>query len=193
MKNYNLFITFSLVLNIFFNSHTFAATKTSKNHREKHHHSHGSATLSIAFDQVEPKNNEQTRFVGQVEFKSSAHDVLGFEHTPQSEAQKNIFKKTFNEFENQIEEMIQFDKILNCHFKKILIEQKFEGPSKSHTKHSDWVAQYSISCEKSPLSSKIIFNFTRFKNLQDIDVTVLIDQLQKSIEIKKEPLTLELK
>ncbi len=148
-------------------------------HREHQAHSHGSGSLSIAFE----KNS------GKIEFKIAAESILGFEHNAKSEADKKILAANMQIFETEINKMIIFDTSLNCQFTKEQLAQQSEADSH----HSDWIAQYSIHCDRSPLKTKLLIDFTRYKKIRDLDITLLVEDLQKNAEYKGTPLNIELK
>lgn len=161
---------------------TYANSKKHE-HREHEAHSHGSGMMSLAFD---GKN-------GKIEFKSSAESILGFEYLPKKETDKKILKEATDYFENNSKQLIQLDPSLNCQFTKESIGQVPEENEKKITKHSDWSARWSVTCDKPLSGSKITFDFTKFKNLKDLDVTILADSIQKSVEYKGKVLSVELK
>ncbi|MCE3010891.1 MAG: DUF2796 domain-containing protein [Proteobacteria bacterium] len=149
-----------------------------KGHKHHHHaHEHGAAELALAFEGLN----------GKVSFKAAAEGVLGFEHAPKSEKHKKIHDSAIAAFENDIGKMIQMDPALGCVFKKEKIEQVIDGT------HSDFVADLSVNCRKSVDGSKVTFDFTQFKGLKDIEVTILSGGLQKSVEVKRKPVSVELK
>lgn len=154
-------------------------------HQEHAAHVHGGGKLAIAFD----------KSVGKIEFKSSAESILGFEHKAKTaKDKKNVAEKTTS-FEKEISKMIQFDPTLNCQFKKEMIGQVPEGNDKDEKgsgEHSDWVANYTVTCVQAPIGTKITIDFTQFKALKDLDVTILIDALQKSAEFKGQPIVIDL-
>jgi hypothetical protein len=148
-------------------------------HREHGAHVHGSAELSIAFDGLQ----------GKIEFKSPSDSFVGFEHKAKSAADKKTRDKAFKKFETNISEIISFDKSLTCQITKDKIEIFAESDT-----HSDTSASFTAKCEKSPLGTKITFNFQKFfPQLKDIDAQILIDSLQKSAEIKTNGTSIELK
>lgn len=147
-------------------------------HREHQAHSHGSGNLSIAFE----KNS------GKIEFKITAESILGFEHLAKSEADKKTLATNLQIFEAEIGKMIIFDASLNCRYSKEQLAQ--QGEADSH--HSDWIAQYSIHCDRSPLKTKLLIDFTRYKKIRDLDITLLVEDLQKNAEYKGTPLNIEL-
>lgn len=154
--------------------------------KEKHSHGahvHGVAKLAVAFDELK----------GKVEFKGAAEGVLGFEYAPKTEKDKKAVADVTKYFEEEISQMVQLDASLGCQFTKEQIGQVPEAGEKTITKHSEWVANYTVVCKKSPLGTKITFDFTQITHLNDLDITVLVGNLQKSEEFKKKPVTIELK
>lgn len=148
-------------------------------HREHGAHQHGSAEVSLAFDGAQ----------GKFEFKSPSDSIVGFEHAAKSAQDIKTRDEAFKKFESQIGDMVSFDKSLNCQFKKEKLEMLAES-----AKHSDTQASFNITCAKSPEGSKVIFNFQKhFPNLKDVDVQVLTEKVQKSIEAKSNGTILELK
>jgi type III secretory pathway component EscV len=175
---------------LFASSTSYAVKKKTSRHHEAH--VHGAATLNIAFDQ----------FQGKIEFKAASEGILGFEHKIKSEKDKIKFNSILTKFESDIGKMIKFEDSLGCVFSKEKIEmnseqEKPEEKNKDHQahqgEHSDFVANYSVVCKKAPKGTNLIFDFSYFKDLNDLDVTLLIDELQKSVEIKHKPVTVELK
>ena len=147
-------------------------------HREHEAHSHGSANLAIAFE----KN------AGKIEFKAAAFGVLGFEAMANNEIQKKILQGAQTEFEKKISSWISLAPELKCQFKKIKIDQVAEKATNAREErgnsHSDFVASFDIQCSKSPKGTVLGLNFTELKGLHDIDVTILVDDVQKSVELK---------
>jgi hypothetical protein len=178
-----------------------AFAKKNHEHRQHEAHVHGSATLNIAFDQLN----------GKIEFKAASAGVLGFEHSAKSDKDKKTLNDAVAKFETDISKMIQFDSKFGCTFSKEKIEMAKE-PEEEHAKevaaekksvklhkadkhegeHSDFIANYNVTCLKSIAGSKLTVDFTTFKNIKDLDVTVLADTLQKSFEVKTKPVTIEL-
>ena len=174
-------------------------------HRQHEAHVHGAATLNIAFDQM----------VGKIEFKAASEGVLGFEHVAKSDKDKKTLNDAIAKFEVDISKMVQLDSSLNCTFTKEKIEmakesetehakevaaekkseQKADKKHKAHKvegEHSDFIANFNVTCKKPIVGSKLTVDFTAFKNIKDLDVTVLADSLQKSFEVKVKPVTIEL-
>lgn len=155
-------------------SYTFASE-----HRQHSAHAHGLGTLGIAFEGSK----------GNVEFKIPGESIFGFEHEAKSSKDKKQKSDALAKLENKISEMLVFDPALNCKITKNKIEIIAESD-----KHSNIMAMYSVVCSKSPLGTEIIFNFQKqFPKIKDLDVQVIIDNLQKSIEVKKNDTKLFLK
>lgn len=181
----------SLVLGLVLASTVVYAGKK-KEHRHHEAHVHGGATLSIAFDQLK----------GKVEFKAASEGVLGFEHEAKSEKDKKKLSDAIAKFEASIGSMIRFDESTGCVFTKEKIEmvaekEDHDAKEKDHDEHkgehSDFVAQFGVDCKKEVKGTKVTFDFTSFKGLKDLDVTLLVGDLQKSVEVKRKPVTIELK
>lgn len=148
-------------------------------HREHGAHVHGAATLGIAFDDI----------IGKIEFRSPADSIYGFEHKAKTEKQKQQQASGLKTLETRISEMVIFDIALSCVWKKEKIEVITEGRN-----HSDVQAIWSVTCAKSPVGSKIIFNVQKYlPKVQDLDVEALVGGVQASTEAKKNGTVLELK
>lgn len=173
----------------------FTALILQAKENEAHHHDHGShvhgaATVNIAFDGL----------IGRIEFKAAANGVVGFEHEAISKKDKATLVEVDDKFIAGRKEIFKFDPSLECAIEKVTIGLSVEnksttnkGKTKVSPEHGDYTANYNVICKKSPLGSKLILDFTQFKSLKDIDATLLIGDLQKSIEIKNKPVTVELK
>jgi hypothetical protein len=163
---------------------TLANNETHSGHKA---HVHGAATLSIAFDHLQ----------GKIEFNGAAASLIGFEHEAKSEKEKQKLNEVILIFESNIGKMINIDSSLGCSFKKekiaILSDFKSKEGDTRQAVHSDLSAVFNVICQKSILTNKLLFDFTIFPQLKDIDVTLLIGDLQKSIEIKGKPVSIELK
>jgi hypothetical protein len=164
-----------LVLNT---SYLFAGPIQSKHH-EHGAHSHGSAKLDIAFDDK----------VGKIEFKGSAFGIVGFEHSAKSITDKKILENSIFKFESEISKLVSFDSSLKCLFNKVRIEII---PDSDGDNHSDFAASFQVNCVNSPMGSQLKIDFSIFKNIKDLDITVLVGELQKSAEFKGKPVTLDL-
>lgn len=155
------------------------SAKEKHEHREHGAHAHGAGTLGIAFEAVK----------GIVEFKIPSESIMGFEHAAKSEKDKKKKESALTKLENKFSEMLVFDSSLNCKFAKDKIEVVAESD-----KHSEVLAVFSVNCDKSPIGSDLTFNFQGpFPKIKDLDVQVIFDNLQKSIEVEKNGTKLMLK
>jgi hypothetical protein len=160
-----------------------AKPRKKHDHREHSAHVHGAASLAIAFEDTH----------GRVEFKGAAESILGFEHQPHNDKDKKAVAEAAAHFEKEIEKLVQLDSKLGCQWAKELIGQVPEKGEEGSGKHSDWAANFTVVCTKSPLGTRLTVDFSSFKQLKDLDVTVLVGTVQKSAEFKGKPITLELK
>lgn len=152
-------------------------------HREHGAHVHGAGNLAIAFDDTK----------GKIEFKCAAEGILGFEHKPKNKKDEKAVADAVAHFENDIDKMVKMDASLGCQFTKEMIGQVPEAGEEGSGEHSDWAANFNIVCAKPPVGTKIVIDFSSFKLLKDMDITVLAGSVQKSAEFKKKPVTIELK
>lgn len=158
---------------------SIVSAKEQKSHREHGAHAHGAGSLGIAFEGAS----------GRLDFKMSGESVIGFEYAAKSAKDKSKRDNALLILEKSIAEMIVFETSLNCRFTKEKIEVVAES-----AKHSSVVAGFSIACAKSPVGTEIVFNFQqRFPKIKDLDVEVVADSLQKSVEVKKNNTKLLLK
>lgn len=149
-----------------------------KEHRHHEAHVHGAATLQIAFE------NQK----GVVRFQAAADGVLGFEHSPKTSKEKQLLDKAISKFENEISKIIQLPSDLGCIFQK----EKIGLPEAKKSEHIDFIANFQVQCQKHIQGSEIQFSFASFPGLHDIDVTILVDDLQKSVEVKNKVVKIQL-
>ena len=171
-----------IIIFIFFiTNFAFAASE----HKQHNHaaHVHGGGQLSIAFDDLQ----------GRIEFKCAAESVLGFEYKPKKEQDVKTLNSVTDKFRTLIAKYVQFEASSNCKITPDQIGQVPEKGEKTVSKHSDWQAQYNVTCEKSIVGSKLKIDFTHFVHLKDVDITVLVGAIQKSAEYKGSSLNIELK
>lgn len=169
-----------------------AFAKKHKTHRHHEAHVHGAASLNIAFDHMQ----------GKLEFKAASMGLLGFEHEAKTEKDKKILSEAISNFENNISKLVKFEDALGCTFSKEKIEMTAaaDKPSKKSkhkhehmAEHSDFIAHFTIQCQKEVKGSKIQFDFSSYSDLKDLDVTILIGELQKTLELKGKPASIDLK
>ncbi len=154
--------------------------KKNKEHRHHHAHSHGAGKMSMAFDGLK----------GRIELEIAADSILGFEHEAKSDANKATLAAAVKNFQNDFGKMVQFDAASECLLTADKVEQKIEDKK---SKHSDFKASYNVECKKTILNTTIKFNFAQYQNIHDLDVTILVDQLQKNIEVSNKESSILLK
>ncbi|PIS11288.1 MAG: hypothetical protein COT73_04760 [Bdellovibrio sp. CG10_big_fil_rev_8_21_14_0_10_47_8] len=151
-------------------------------HREHEAHVHGSGSLAIAFDANK----------GKIEFLGAAEGILGFEYQPRTAKDKKAAAEATERFEKDIGKIVQMDPALKCQFTKDLIGQVPEKGEEGSGKHSDWAANFSVSCAKDPVGTKIKVDFSSFERIKDVDITVLAGAIQKSVEYKGSSVIIDL-
>jgi hypothetical protein len=170
------------------------AHEKKKKHRHHEAHVHGAANLNIAFDQLN----------GKIDFKAASEGILGFEHQPKTDLEKKKLADAISSFDTGMASMIKFDPALGCVLTKEKIEMVAEekeahkaeaekNHDKHHGEHSDFIAQFNVACKSDIKGSQLTIDFTQFKSLKDVDVTLLIGDLQKSMEVKRKPVIIDLK
>lgn len=163
----------------------FAMTSFGKGEKHHHHHGHkqhgahihGHANISIAFDGS----------AGVVEFKAPAEGVVGFEHKATSKKDIEKQQTVFTQVEREISQLVQFNGELSCQFSKEKMEVTHEG------EHGDFLAQFKVSCAKSPEGTELVVENKTFPKIKEIDVTILIGSVQKTVELSKKPIKVILK
>ena len=151
--------------------------KNAKKHAHQHAHSHGAGELKIAFDDLN----------GKVEFKAAAAGVLGFEFDAKTAADKETLSQAVDYFKNQGSKILVFDASLDC----VVAYEKAEQV-KTKKNHSDFVAVYSVKCNKVVSRSKLTIDFTHFAGLKDVDVQILIGTNALPAEYKGKSITVDL-
>lgn len=138
--------------------------------REQGAHVHGEGHVSIAFDGKR----------GKVHWESPAQPLFGFEHQAKSKKDQKKKEDGLKKLEDRISEMIVFDASLKCEIKKEIFEVNQQNT------HSDVSAEFSINCESPVAGTSVSFNFQKvFSGLKKIQVDILADGVQKSLEVNK--------
>lgn len=141
-------------------------------------HVHGEGTLGLAFDGAK----------GKLLLEIPGESVVGFEYRPQKPADMNKQKKTLSLFESMISEMVIFPVDLKCHFKKNKLEMSY------HEGHGEMVGEFNVQCAQSLRGQTLEFKFSdKWPRIKKIKADILVDDLQKSIEITGSGAKLELK
>ncbi|MFZ3229731.1 MAG: DUF2796 domain-containing protein [Pseudobdellovibrio sp.] len=158
----------------------FVHAKDKQEHREHGAHKHGAAKMSIAFEGLK----------GKITLELASSGVYGFEYIPKKESDKQKQKSGLELLEKEISSMIVFDANLKC----AILKDKIEVDQHEGGKHSDIDASFNVVCEKDPIGSVLTFNIQKvFPLLTDVDVQVLVQDIQKSVEANRNGFTLELK
>lgn len=164
-------------------------------HREHGAHQHGVGIVGVAFELLK----------GKVEFKIPAESIVGFEHEAQKESDKKKQADALAKFESKINEMLVFDVSLKCVLAKEKIEVVRESEHKDekhdhkhkghkHASHSDFVAHYNVTCEKSPAGSDLTVKIhSQFKKIKKLELQLIVDNLQKAQTITKDNTVVSLK
>jgi len=171
---------FFLVFCLFASLASFAKTdqaQSKKEHRHHESHVHGNGKLAIGMDDKK----------GKVEFRASAESLLGFEHQAKSKKDKTAVKNLKNFFGTEFPNMVTFDPALNC----LLLSEKIDLVRDG--KHSDFVADFKVTCEKPVTGTTLTLDFARFTQLKNVEVTILVGSLQKTVVLKQKPVKVELK
>lgn len=154
---------------ILFSAFLFAVAFAKSEHHEHGAHVHGRGELSVAFDGAK----------GTIEFRAPGESVVGFEHEAKSAKDKARVAEAFGKLEKRAGEVVKFEASLKC----VVTKDKIEAQKDDDGPYATIVASYAVTCEKSPKGSKVTFApATVFPKLKDVDVTLLIDDLQKSAE-----------
>lgn len=141
-------------------------------HREHEAHEHGAGKLGIAFDGSN----------GKMDLKIPSESIVGFEHKAKSKADKTRTAKALALLTEQISKMVVFESELKC----VMTSVSAETVQQPKSSHNDTVAVFNIICAKSPIGSEIVFNFqTYFPKIRDLDVEIIADNVQKSVEVRK--------
>ncbi|MEN0059160.1 MAG: DUF2796 domain-containing protein [Bdellovibrio sp.] len=141
-------------------------------------HVHGAGRASLAFDGKK----------GKIELHLPAESIFGFEYEARSAQDKKKKEKALSDLETKIAEMIVFPAEMKCEIKKEIFEVN-QGKN-----HADIEAEFNVNCEQ-PLTEKTIaFHFQKtFPRLKKVQVELLADSVQKSMEVTKNGETLDVK
>jgi hypothetical protein len=164
-------------------SQVFAKEKV---HRQHGAHQHGAGTLGIAFEDKK----------GRLEFKIPSDSIIGFEYTPKTDKDISTKKTQLEKLEKNISDMVVFDSKLKCVIAKDKIEvvKDEKESAETHSEHSDTFATFNVNCESAIIDTEITFNFQKyFPRIQDLDVQVIAESVQKSVEAKQNGTKIEIK
>ena len=135
-------------------------------------HQHGAAELTLA-----PQANALT-----ITLHSAADNILGFEHEPRTDRQKETKQKAEAILKTQISDLFSLPTDLNCQWKVDRFEDGSSTKPDSH--HRDYAIQWSAQCKK-PLPQTLIINLgNSFPRIHKLSVVVLGESGQKSLKLK---------
>lgn len=141
-------------------------------------HVHGAGEVGVAFDKEK----------GKIDFKSAADSVVGFEHVAKSEKDKQRQAEALKKLEENIVAMVAFDSALGCKITKDELGVTQQG------KHAEVKGVFSVECSKPVLGSTITFDFRKtFPGLKDVQVLLLVDGVQKEVDVEKSGVKVEVK
>ncbi len=158
----------------------YLTTARAVEHRHEEAHVHGAGKISIAFDGLN----------GRIEFEAAAESILGFEYRAKSARDKAILTNALSSFKKDFNSMVQFDQNRGCVISADQVDQSFENKKSTH---SNFKATYNVICKSLLADSTIRFDFSAFEHLNDIDVNIVVDELQKNIEISDKKSSVQLK
>ncbi len=159
---------------------TLSSVGYSQAHRQHGAHKHGSAKLGIAFESLK----------GQLTLQLASDAIIGFEYVPKKESDKKKQQDGLEKLEKNIAAMVVFDPASKCVWSK----EKLAVDHHDGGKHSDIDAIFNIVCEKDLVGTTLTFNIQKyFPKLADVDVQLLFQDMQKSVEANTPGFKVELK
>lgn len=157
-----------------------------EDHREHEAHEHGAAELMIAWS-----GNELA-----IDLQSPAYNVLGFEYTPSTDAEKTLLDESISTLEGG--EFLQFSPDASCTIVSAAVETELteeahegeevseahEGEEDEET-HSDIDVTYNIQCEQPDNldSLDVSMLFAQFPNFEDLRVQWISDAEQSAASL----------
>ena len=171
-----------IILSLILSNQTFAQ----KHSHSLNAHEHGAIKLSIALD---GKDIE-------LEISGPSESFLGFEHTPSTKKEKDIYNAVKERWSKDFSSLIKFDEKLECLLQNTELEQIIEKELDDHHSHgkkekksgvhSEIEAKAKLRCLKSPIGSMAIIELKKhFKGIKKLEVEV-IGKETKIIHIKKD-------
>jgi uncharacterized glyoxalase superfamily protein PhnB len=140
---------------------------------QRHHdaHEHGAAELNLAWE-----GNTVT-----VEFESPAVNIVGFEHQPRNDAQKQSVQDALATLRNA-DKLFAFTPAAGCRGQATEVETDLSKPQASE--HSEFRANYRYTCEKpEALTSVDILLFKLFPKTHKLRAQVVSATGQTATEL----------
>lgn len=178
IKNY----IFRLIFTVLICYTTGAQPALADGYKQHSAHVHGIAHLNLAME-----NNELY-----IEFISPAADIVGFEHTPETEEEKSAMQKAAGKLRVG-KRMFEFSPNAGVRFEKAVVktglqheceDESHDHGEDDHGEHSDVAVEYRFHCE-TPGKLKYIDVklFKYFQTLEKIKVQMLTQTKQTSVEL----------
>ena len=187
MRDKKVFTKFGLISAVLILCLFFSRPVRADSYRQQKAHVHGIAHLNMALE-----NNDLY-----IEFESPAADIVGFEHTPETEKEKSSLQKALGILRVG-ERMFKFSPDAGVRLEKSVVKTvihhdcEHEHEHNDHGEdangqHSDILMEYRFHC-KTPDKLKFIdvVLFKRFKSLQKIKVQLLTQTKQTALELTPE-------
>lgn len=164
--------------------------KKQKRHHKAHVHGSGKLMIAASGDTLN------------VELELPAHDIIGFEHKPKNDKQKELLTKAVARLK-QISENIEISKNANCLPKeKAKVDSPLIGKNHDHhhdhhkknDEHSEFKVSYHFKCKNMKnLTWVKILSFKHFKNMENLKAMAVMDsgQFSGSLNAKKVVFKLE--
>ncbi|OEF23001.1 zinc uptake protein ZrgA [Vibrio rumoiensis] len=168
-------------------------------HRQHEAHVHGVVTFNIVQEDKELL----------MEITSPGNDVLGYEHTPQTDAEKQVYQQA-SALLNKPEQVFTLTDNAQCKVEHASVKSNIENETDEHhdheaeedhhdhdhdhdhDQHGTFTVEYHFECDNiQQLSSISTQWFTHFPSTQTIEVNLLTDTKQKHIELKNPQNTIE--
>ncbi len=151
--------------------------------REYDAHEHGHVLLQIALD-----GNQLL-----MEMRSPAINIVGFEHKAETETDKDKVewaRKTLESFRT----LYVLNEAGACQPQSVIVESElFSDHNHEGDEHSEFHAHYRAACENPGAITKIVVNlFSHFPGIEEIDVQIISDEGQTSIELEPDHFVLVL-
>ncbi|MDH5446592.1 MAG: DUF2796 domain-containing protein [Gammaproteobacteria bacterium] len=159
-------------------------------HRQHGSHEHGSAQLNIAI--------EGQRLY--LELSSPAANIVGFEHKPHNDKQRQTLKKAIKIL-NQTSLLFTPSASAQCKSNKIEVdvdtlqdEHDKKDSHHHHSGHADFSAHYVFVCQKpSKLTTLQLLLFKPFPGIEKLQVQLLTETGQSAITATAQKATIKLK
>ena len=147
--------------------HTMASAQTPA-------HQHGAASLHVSLEGA----------VLQIAFEGPADNLIGFEHAPQNDTEKQAVARAERQL-NQPSQLLATPPAAECQAQPARVEMKLPSPGGGET-HSEIEAEWRWSCAKPAALTHIDASglFKAFPRLKELKVEAVTAQGQKTALLK---------